>query len=223
MHAIKNISAIHLIVGGLTLVLTALIVLFLGAVVHCVASDIAEPDCRNRSRSGTAVAFDRQKFTSSGVLFQTSYVEEGWAGDLTALCVDRNGDPTECRCADQEGKSVPCLDPFDPQRPELKWGANGLAADIDVQSYAAGGDGWWRQRAVLTMHGDSKSGIPFHYDLLSNGQRNALSNDPDLVAYIRGDRTLEGSRFRQRSSYYGDFINFKPTTYSSLVIAGAND
>ena len=56
MRKTKNISAIHIIVGGLTLILTALIVLFLGGVVDCVASDLGELDCRNRSKSGAAVA-----------------------------------------------------------------------------------------------------------------------------------------------------------------------
>ena len=61
MRSIKNYSAIHLIIGGLSFILAALIVLFLGFLVESVASELAGLECAGRTRTGAGVAFDSQQ------------------------------------------------------------------------------------------------------------------------------------------------------------------
>ncbi|MYM26154.1 pilus assembly protein PilY [Duganella sp. FT135W] len=74
--------------------------------------------------------------------------------------------------------------------------------------------------------------IPFTWPALSAAQRAQLDRDDHLgeqrVAYLRGDRTLEGAPFRRRSSILGDTVHgtpvyVGPTDRRTAVYLGAND
>ncbi len=79
-------------------------------------------------------------------------------------------------------------------------------------------------RNIFTSDGGS-SGMVFQWAALSGAQRAALDNDPELLAYLRGDQSLEvereGGRFRTRFvpepavdgavlSPLGDIVNSNP-------------
>ena len=185
--------------------------------------EAAEPDCSSRLRTSAAVSFDTQKIGQQNLLFQSVYTEYNWAGDLMALCLDSRGDPSTCQCEDQSGSMEQCTEPFLVGFPEIKWSADTIAWEIDRALNKNPDDGWWLQRQVITYNDHSHKGIPFDYLSISDNQRHWLRHDPDLVTFIRGDRSFEGDRFRMRSSYYGDFRNSPPESYASIVVAGAND
>lgn len=87
--------------------------------------------------------------------------------------------------------------------------------------------------------------IPFEWSVLSAGQRQQLDRAPppatgddalgeQRLAFLRGDRTREGTLFRNRSSVLGDSINSTPVyvgpatgapsgTRPNVVYVGAND
>ena len=178
--------------------------------------DISDGQCESRLRTSASIAFDRQELEAGGIMYQSVYREENWAGDLIAACVDGYGEKTTCMCKDISGQPVVCSDPLVPESPEIRWSADHLAAAVDGAIGSDPADGWWNRRKVITYSGAAQSGIGFTYDALDDEQRAWLRHDPDLVRYLRGDRSLEPERFRARSSYYGDFINFVPVSYSSI-------
>jgi type IV pilus assembly protein PilY1 len=74
--------------------------------------------------------------------------------------------------------------------------------------------------------------IPFAWPSLSPGQQSLLNQDDQTgeqrLAYLRGDRTLEGSQFRRRSSVLGDSVRSTPVYVGPVdrraaVYLGAND
>lgn len=81
------------------------------------------------------------------------------------------------------------------------------------------------QRNIVTYNG---GGVPFNWDSLSTAQRGDLDgplNDslgPNRLAYIRGDRSSEGSTFRKRSTVLGDVVNSSPV-YAGKPASGWPD
>ncbi len=183
----------------------------------------ADPECSARLRTAAAVSFDDQKVGPDTLLYQSVYTVMNWAGDLIATCLDVRGDKTPCLCEDWSGLLEECSDPFTPGFPEIKWSADTIAWKIDTDLNKIPDDGWWRRRKIITYSDQAMDGVPFDYLSISDKQRKWLRHDPDLLAFIRGDRSLEGVRFRKRSSYYGDFRHSIPVSYSSILLAGAND
>ena len=73
--------------------------------------------------------------------------------------------------------------------------------------------------------------IPFAWPSLSPAQQSLLNQEDQAgaqrLAYLRGDRSLEGSRFRRRSSVLGDAVHGTPVYAGkagrAAVYLGAND
>ncbi|NVM78933.1 type IV pilus assembly protein PilY1 [Duganella sp. SG902] len=69
--------------------------------------------------------------------------------------------------------------------------------------------------------------IPFRWSALSAEQQALLDLDDHAgeqrLAYLRGDRTLETTRFRRRRSVLGDTVHSTPVYYRDMVYLGAND
>lgn len=69
-------------------------------------------------------------------------------------------------------------------------------------------------RHIITRN--AGKGVPFRWDRLSNTQKGLLGNSgSDLVGFIRGDRSNEGTLFRKREGLLGDIV------YSSPQYVGA--
>ena len=225
---IHDRSVLPAISAGLCLSLLTLFHLLIFSIIMVAAFETgaveaAEPDCSTRLRTSASVAFDNQVIGRQNLLFQSVYAEFNWAGDLMAICLDNRGDKAACQCEDQLGNLADCSDPVVVGFPEIKWSADTIAWEIDRALNKDSDDGWWKRRQAITYNDQSHKGVPFDYLSISDNQRHWLRHDPDLVAFIRGDRSLEGIRFRMRSSYYGDFRNSPPESYASIVVAGAND
>jgi len=191
--------------------------LFLSVVQTSFATEICD-----RLQTASTITFSEQTVGAGTIMYQSVFSEKDWAGDLVATCLDARGQEASCQCADQSGVLGDC-DEFMPGFPEIKWSADTIAWNIDVGLNKDPDDGWWNRRRVITFSPLAGGGVPFRYDSLGDEQRGWLRYDPDLLHYIRGDRSLEPERFRSRSSYYGDFINSVPVSYGSVLIAGAND
>ena len=77
-----------------------------------------------------------------------------------------------------------------------------------------------QRRTVLTSHATTRRGVPFVWDALSDGQRDALRKPHDMddqaaidrLAYLRGDPSKEGGPdgFRQRGGPLGDLVHSRP-------------
>ena len=178
--------------------------------------------CTDGLRTAASVTFSDQVIGVGSIMYQTVYTERDWAGDLVGICLDARGAETPCQCEDGEGALTDCAE-FMPGFPEIKWSADTLAWNTDTALNKDPEDGWWNRRRVITYSPRADVGVAFRYDALGDEQRRWLRYDPDLVAYIRGDRSMEPERFRARSSYYGDFINSVPVSYGSVILAAAND
>ncbi|MGB7298966.1 MAG: PilC/PilY family type IV pilus protein [Burkholderiaceae bacterium] len=88
----------------------------------------------------------------------------------------------------------------------------------------------WRASDVLPLpasrnihvgQGGSSSPVPFNWATMPPGVKAQMSPlmDADMVAYIRGDRSLEGAQFRVRDpdSVLGDMVNSLPTLIGGLT------
>ena len=81
------------------------------------------------------------------------------------------------------------------------WEANELLDDKD----------WDADRKIITFNGSS--GIPFRWSELTTAQKSHLNNDQNLLNYLRGDRSNEGtdaSDFRRRVYVLGDIVHSSP-------------
>jgi len=152
--------------------------------------------------TAASVTLNAQKITAGTLLYQTVYQKKEWAGNLFAICLDERGDEMNCEGTDSE----------------VKWTADQKAVD--------GGSSWWDSRRIITMKDDdSREGVPFRWDDISDAQKGWLGN-ATILNYIRGDRTNEqskGGTLRNRVTHYGDFVHSEPTHYASLILVGSND
>ena len=71
---------------------------------------------------------------------------------------------------------------------------------VENQNFSTG-------RRIVTTDG-AGTAIPFRYDSLTDGQKTITSQN--LVNFIRGDRSNEGSSYRERFSLIGDIIHSNP-------------
>ncbi len=128
----------------------------------------------------------------TGYAFQATYsVDENWAGDLKAT--------------------------------EISLGADGSVTRTEIWSAAKELQDRRDGRTIL-MAGSTSSGLKnFDWNNLSADQKVLLNRNPDLgdnidslgsqrLDFLRGERSLEGSTFRTRTSILGDIVNSKPVT-----------
>ncbi|GAB6097611.1 PilC/PilY family type IV pilus protein [Desulfatiferula olefinivorans] len=144
----------------------------------------------DREATSAPVSAAQERFYTRNALFQGFYQSEHWIGDLRAYPIVH----------DETTGTVTIV-------PTPRWSA---ASMLNEQS--------WNARSIITF--DGQTGIPFRWDSLSDGQKTALNNTPDLLDYLRG-RDVEG--FRQRRSLMGDIVHAGPLPVDGLVYIGAND
>lgn len=75
-------------------------------------------------------------------------------------------------------------------------------------------------RSVFTF--DGSTGIPFVWDSLSGSQKNQLDNDSDILEFLKGDQSNEGT-YRTRESRLGDIVHSSPLHKGNAIFVGAND
>jgi type IV pilus assembly protein PilY1 len=88
----------------------------------------------------------------------------------------------------------------------LAWSAQTL---LETQ---ASGTGWNSLRSIVSgkYNGTTFSAGSFRYANLTTAQQAALNSDTNLVNFIRGDRSLEGTTFRTRGKLLGSIVNTDP-------------
>ncbi len=81
------------------------------------------------------------------------------------------------------------------------WQANELLENKD----------WDSDRKIITF--DGTSGVPFRWSDLTSTQKSYLNNEQDLLNYLRGDRSNEGTdtnNYRRRVYILGDIVHSSP-------------
>jgi type IV pilus assembly protein PilY1 len=140
-----------------------------------------------------------EEVASELMMFQSTYNSDGWAGDVKAYAVN----PTTGEVS---------------ETPE--WSA---ADWLDATLLS--------NRKIITYHPDNGSGIPFQYGSLTDTQKTYLdenwqiddTNAINIVQFLRGNRSLEGSTFRNRFSILGDIVHSSPVFENGVLYTGAND
>lgn len=149
--------------------------------------------------SGQVSTDENDNGTVKTVSYQTSYAsDDNWSGDV--------------------------------KRFEKVWSAQNNAFETsEIWSAKNQVPGW--QSRIIKMPGDTNSGlVDFNWDNAGSASTagtlaNLLSRDPEnsnlpdakgeqRLQYLRGNRTGEGSTFRQRSSVLGDFYSSSPAVVS---------
>lgn len=129
----------------------------------------------------------------TGYAFQSSYsADEGWTGNLKASKTSTN--------------------------------ANGQITTVELWDAATKLKTKGAGARSIKIAGSSVNGLKdFTWSNLTAAQQSMLNRDPDLgdntdsygelrLAFLRGDRTKEGSLFRERKGILGDMIGSKPAT-----------
>ncbi|MEW6764310.1 MAG: PilC/PilY family type IV pilus protein [Pseudomonadota bacterium] len=144
-------------------------------------------------RQGTAVAasLSGSRIATDTYVYQTSFNTSDWSGNLYAYGIsDGTGSGGSCNT---EPRGSVCSG--------ATWQA---ASQLDAKDWSSG-------RNIITNSGGGK---PFRWTSLSSSHQTLLDNGDSLgdkrLDFIRGDRSLEGTTFRKRSSVLGDIINSAP-------------
>lgn len=149
----------------------------------------------NGASSASAVALNSGSISSDSIVYQARFDSEDWSGQLLAFPVF--GDDLTTTGTDEEGSisSTAALD---------------AATLIPIPS----------SRIIVTSNGASTAtGRAFRWTGsaatgLSDAQKALLNNDVDVLNFLRGDQSSEGSNgggFRDRSTLLGDIIHSSPT------------
>ncbi|KPF50285.1 hypothetical protein IP87_09810 [beta proteobacterium AAP121] len=115
------------------------------------------------------------------------------------------------------------------------WYGDLVAYSLDTSTGLQTGNDIWSLRSNLSAQSPSSrkiatfngtAGVAFTSALTYAGMPSTLSSG--VINYLRGDRTGEGSTYRQRQDVLGDIINAEPVvvTYSGnvpIIFQGAND
>ncbi len=152
----------------------------------------------SRMASGASVTVNGEELGTHTVLYQSSYISDGWIGDVTAYPVD------------------PVTGEILRERDDILWKASDKLQDIS-----------WDQRKIVAYDGASE-GLPFRFEQLTDDQKAALdpdwNHDPTLaqnmVEYLRG---AEMDGFRPRIRKLGDIVHSAPLLAGDTIFAGGND
>ncbi len=137
----------------------------------------------DKATSGSAAAVNGLSTRTATTAFQAIFDAKDWSGDLRAFKLNNNG-----------------------TLGDIKWKASDQLKNVNPDS-----------RVILTYDPKKGEGAPFRWVKLAPEQKRAIregdgADDPGVkrVAYLRGDRTDEGSTYRKRSSLLGDVVNSAP-------------
>lgn len=158
-------------------------------------------DIGDRTSSAAAVALNSGSLNINTGVFQARFDSGDWSGELLFFPV-----------SDGTGNTPGCGNEAQGELCQKRYDAGRLLNDRN----------WDLQRTILSYAADSRTGVPFRWNSISESQRDQISNNPFgsdfsdevgalILAYLRGDRRLEpNSVVRDRSSVLGDIVNSDP-------------
>lgn len=150
----------------------------------------------NRTSSAAAVAFNSTNLGTNSFVYQAQFNTAHWSGQLLAFALDPNNGTVSTTAT---WNTATVLD------------ARDLSTD---------------PRTILTYNSTTGTGIPFEWSNLTTAEQSDLRTNSaggtdsatvgqERLAYLRGDRSLEGSPFRVRGSRLGDIIHSNPVYVGS--------
>ena len=134
--------------------------------------------------------------------YTTAYTPVVWTGDVTGFV------------ATTSGTSVTAATGSTPWHAQIQLDTLTQAAT----SSTSGPVGWSTGRRIVTW--DGSKGVPFHYTNLSSAEQaavDATAHGSQLVDYLRGDKSNEGSLFRTRGHILGDIVNSGATLLQNAL------
>lgn len=137
--------------------------------------------------------------------YQTSYASsESWSGDLKAFRTIRQWDPAAERFVQTTAQQWSAKQLLDAKAAATR--------NIRIADGASGlKDFTWANAGVETTQGTLAYWLrqnPDNGDTLDTGTATAQNR----LAFLRGNRALEGTTFRSRTTVLGDFVHSKPVT-----------
>jgi type IV pilus assembly protein PilY1 len=156
-----------------------------------------------RAASNTALSANSSQLTSSSRVYQATYNSANWSGDLNAYTINSNGGLNS-----------------------LQWSAASQIPAASSRSIFT----WKMSKGTSSTY--TSAGASFSYASLTADQLSSLgqapafgtttitaTNQTNLINYIRGDHSNEGTYYRSRTSLMGDVINSSPV-YGGTVDFG---
>lgn len=158
-------------------------------------------DIGDRTSAASAVALNSGSLSSDTGVYQARFDSGDWSGELLFLPVSDGTASSAC-----PGVALGNLC-------ASRWNAGNK---LDALNWNTG-------RVMLTQNADTKTGVPFRWNSLTNGQQAFIKRNRTggnnygsydgkrILDYLRGDRRLESNSIvRTRSSRLGDIINSTP-------------
>lgn len=179
------------------------------------------------SKTTTALAYSSPVITTSATsyAYKTSFNSDNWTGDLKAFQIDANGslaaNATWSASAQLDAASVPTRKIFTYYR---KIGETAQKVNLTEPTNLSGDSSGLSDSQISTLLSDAQ--------LDAGTDTEKLTKIKNLVNYLRGDKTNEGSapgKFRQRNHRLGDIVDSTPVSGTSItdsrkfVVVGAND
>jgi type IV pilus assembly protein PilY1 len=157
---------------------------------YTAALQVAFSDIASTVNSEAGVSVSTRQLTSNTRKYVPTYDTTRWSGDLAALTVPASGDSVQVW---QASSKVPA--PASRNILAYNKAATGSPRAVPFTWVASGG---LTDAMKTTLFGSTTGGEA-------------------LTAYLRGDRTGEGSTYRTRTSVLGDIVNSSPAVVKDLV------
>lgn len=142
----------------------------------------------NGNASGVAVSSKTVGITSNTRKYEPTFSSAFWSGDVQALNLDRFGNPTT-----------------------TAWSAAEVLPSPTTRNIVA----------VNAAATSLPKAVPFTWASLTNAMKlkffGSTSGGEGVLAFLRGDRTGEGSTYRKRASAIGDIVNSSPVLIKDLL------
>nr|WP_321240773.1 PilC/PilY family type IV pilus protein [uncultured Tolumonas sp.] len=169
------------------------------------------------SKTTTALAYSSPILTTSSTAYayKTSFNSDNWTGDLKAFQIDSNG----ALAANATWSASTQLDAITVANRKIFTYTNGSKVSLAAPSTVAGSTSTLSAAQITTLLTDA-------------GLTSSDTNIQNLVNYLRGDKTNEGTdsgKFRVRNHRLGDIVDSTPVSGTSItdsrkfVMVGAND
>lgn len=163
------------------------------------ALETAIVDISRRSGIAAAVGINSTRLSTDSVIYVAEFNSDRWVGNLEAFQIT---DPATGSLADLSGPTI--------GQEIAEWQASGLLTSRAATS-----------RNIFSYNNIARDGVIFQWpdisltmqqDLMTNpaGTQDSSTIGGERLDYIRGDRSKEGTPFRERLSLLGDIVNSGP-------------
>jgi|GEM_PF-1861070 len=151
--------------------------------------------------TASAATFNTATLTSGSIAFRAQFTSGIWSGEVSAHIIDDVTGEVDLNCVTTN--------------PTVCWQASKLLAANNA-------------RKIFTLS-NQNTGISFTSNNLGDFNQtlqddlNTNNQASDLISYLRGNRSLEGTRFRARGGVLGDIISSEAVFHNGVLYVGAND